>query len=126
MLQRKCAIGSWKTGYREVMTIPEVPPIPGNPEDPDAPNQPTPGGDIATESTLFASANRHGEVDVATREQDEKDAHRHAGADREPTAEESVAAERAQEDLEGELGSVAEHYQEMSHLGADVKGEGEI
>jgi hypothetical protein len=126
------------------MTIPEVPPIPGNPVDPDVPEQPAPGGEDTTARIVYVESPSYtgsGDVqggeellDAATREQDEKDATKqdekdatkHAGADREPTAEEATAAEEAERELEGDVGSVAEHYEEMSHLGAEVKGEGEI
>lgn len=47
-----------------------------------------------------------------------------ATADRMPTAEEERAAERAAADVD--LDEVAEHYEEMAEIGADVRGEGEI
>jgi hypothetical protein len=46
-------------------------------------------------------------------------------ADREPTAAEEAAAEGYQESDE-ERQQVAEHYKEMTDIGADVKGEGQI
>jgi hypothetical protein len=55
-----------------------------------------------------------------------RDAARRPGADRPPTAEEATAAERAAADLADELPEVAEHYEEMTRIGAEVKGEGEI
>jgi hypothetical protein len=47
-----------------------------------------------------------------------------AAADRAPTPDEEAAADRAAADVD--LGSVAEHEQEMMQLGADVQGEGQI
>ncbi len=46
------------------------------------------------------------------------------GADREPTADEEKAAERAAENLD--VDEVGEHYEEMTERGAHQKGEGEI
>ncbi|MFN8023006.1 MAG: hypothetical protein U0Q03_15885 [Acidimicrobiales bacterium] len=46
------------------------------------------------------------------------------GADRMPTEAEERAAERAAADVE--LGTVADHEQEMARRGAEVRGEGEI
>jgi len=66
------------------------------------------------------------EVDDATREAEGVDAgHSHA-ADRLPTAEEASAADRALEGLAEDREEVAEHYEEMSDIGAHVKGEGSI
>jgi len=49
-------------------------------------------------------------------------------ADRGPTPDEERAAEEAVESLEseGRRGSVAEHYEQMTDIGAHVSGEGEI
>jgi len=47
-----------------------------------------------------------------------------AAADRAPTAEEEQEAEAAAEDVD--LAEVGEHYREMTELGANVKGEGQI
>jgi hypothetical protein len=51
-----------------------------------------------------------------------------AGADRAPTPEEESLAEKAAQQLEdsGELAEAAGHEKEMTRLGAEVKGEGEI
>lgn len=46
------------------------------------------------------------------------------GADRAPTPEEERAAERASRDVD--VDAVAEHYEEMTELGKNVKGEGAI
>ncbi len=46
------------------------------------------------------------------------------GADRAPTPEEEQAAERARRDVD--VDAVAEHYEEMTQLGKNVKGEGAI
>jgi hypothetical protein len=45
-------------------------------------------------------------------------------ADRPPTADEAQAAERAAADVD--VDAVAEHYEEMAELGADVRGEGQL
>ena len=45
-------------------------------------------------------------------------------ADRPPTADEEEAAERGAAEIDRD--EVAEHYEEMAELGANVKGEGEI
>lgn len=47
-----------------------------------------------------------------------------AAADRPPTAEEERAAERAASDVD--LERVAEHYEDMTNIGAHVRGEGEV
>jgi hypothetical protein len=47
-----------------------------------------------------------------------------AGADRPPTAEDAEAADCAARDVD--LEEVAEHYEEMTTLGKNVKGDGEI
>jgi hypothetical protein len=54
------------------------------------------------------------------------DATRGPGADRMPTPDEERSAEAAAEALTEEMPSVAEHYEEMTEIGANVKGEGEI
>lgn len=45
-------------------------------------------------------------------------------ADREPTAAEERAADEAAKDVD--VDSVAEHFEEMTELGAQVEGEGRI
>jgi hypothetical protein len=62
-------------------------------------------------------------VTDATRRTEADDATVPSGADRAPTAEEEAAAERSAEQVDP---SVAEHYREMSEIGAEVQGEGEI
>lgn len=47
-----------------------------------------------------------------------------AGADRLPSPEEEAAAEQAANDVD--LAEVAIHYEEMTELGKEVRGEGEI
>ena len=47
-----------------------------------------------------------------------------ASADRPPTSEEAEAAERGKDDVD--VDEVAEHFEEMKKIGANVKGEGEI
>jgi hypothetical protein len=64
--------------------------------------------------------------DEATRGAEQVDAEHPHSADRPPTDEESTAAERGLEEAGGDLDDVAAHYEEMSDLGAHVKGEGEI
>jgi hypothetical protein len=60
----------------------------------------------------------------ATEEDEAGQAHR---ADRAPTSAEEAAADRHLEETdEKERQSVAEHYEEMSEIGADAKGEGRI
>lgn len=63
-----------------------------------------------------------------TQESERRSADRPAGADREPSAEEEAVADEAAQELEesGELESAGEHEKEMTRLGAQVKGEGEI
>lgn len=47
-------------------------------------------------------------------------------ADRPPTEDEEERAERAAQEAKGSAADVAEHYEEMSRIGAHVKGEGRI
>jgi hypothetical protein len=49
---------------------------------------------------------------------------RNAEADRDPTPDEKAAAERALDDVD--LDSVAEEFEHMTEVGADVRGEGQI
>ena len=56
-----------------------------------------------------------------TRAAEREDAHRAGGPDRPPTPEEEARADDLDTDPE-----VAEHYKEMSELGAEAKGEGRI
>ncbi len=57
----------------------------------------------------------------ATRTEEEQDALRHAGPDREPTPEELKLAEDLELDPE-----VARNYKEMTERGADQQGEGRV
>lgn len=47
-----------------------------------------------------------------------------AGADRPPTPDEAAAADAVAEEID--VNSVAEHYEHMNELGAQVKGEGQV
>lgn len=107
--------------------------MPGTPDEPDVPQQPTP--DNAESSSFVEATADSGDedasagverVDQRTCEQDERDATRKAGSDRSPTVQEEIAAEEAERQIESELGSIAEHHQEMTRLGAAVEGEGHI
>jgi hypothetical protein len=66
------------------------------------------------------------EPDDRTREAELAEAGKSHTADRLPTAEEEAAAERERGELDADREDVAEHYEEMTDLGAHVKGEGEI
>jgi hypothetical protein len=66
------------------------------------------------------------EPNDSTKEAEEVDAVHSHSADRPPTSEESDAAERGTASLDADMKTVAEHAEEMSELGAHVKGEGEI
>jgi hypothetical protein len=67
------------------------------------------------------------EPDSSTRSVEEEEAGRAHGADRPPIQSEEKAAERAlDESSEDERKSVAAHYEEMSEIGAETKGEGRI
>jgi hypothetical protein len=72
------------------------------------------------------SVDNEAEPSEATLETERADAAQAHSADRPPTSEEEAAAERALEDLGGDRKEVAEHFQEMSDIGAHVKGEGAI
>ena len=61
-------------------------------------------------------------VSAATRATELEDEQLHAGADREPTAEEEAAADALPE---GDP-SVAENYQHQADIGAHIEGEGKI
>jgi hypothetical protein len=62
----------------------------------------------------------------ATTEADREEARAGHGADREPTAEESEAAERGRTETGADEDEVARHEKEMAEKGAHVKGEGAI
>lgn len=67
------------------------------------------------------------EPDDSTRSVEEEEAGRPHGADRQPTASEEKDAEQSlDEESEEERRKVAQHYEEMSELGAEAKGEGRI
>ena len=66
------------------------------------------------------------EPDDRTSEAELAEAGKSHTADRLPTAEEEAAAERERAELDADREDVAEHYEEMTDLGAHVKGEGEI
>lgn len=63
----------------------------------------------------------HSEVDDETKAADERDSVTAHRADRPPTPEEEAIADELTLDPE-----VAEHYEEMNEIGANVKGEGRI
>jgi hypothetical protein len=69
---------------------------------------------------------RAAEPTGATREAEEVDATVTHAADRPPTGEEEAAAEESREKYEDDAEDVAAHYEEMSDIGAHVKGEGAI
>lgn len=60
-----------------------------------------------------------------TRAEEKRESGIVAGADRPPTPEEEHAAEGAAPNAAAER-SVAEHFEEMIELGAEVKGEGQV
>jgi len=62
----------------------------------------------------------------ATLDAERLDASQAHAADRPPTEEEDAAAEESREKFKGDEAAVAEHYEEMSDIGAHVKGEGAI
>ncbi len=65
--------------------------------------------------------------DEQTRETEEREASRAHAADRPATPEEEKAAEESLEGVgEDERRRVAEHYEEMSRIGTEAKGEGRI
>jgi hypothetical protein len=67
------------------------------------------------------------EPDASTRAAEEVDAGHEHTADRAPTTDEDASAEDAYAASDPEERErVAEHYEEMSELGANVKGEGQI
>jgi hypothetical protein len=68
-----------------------------------------------------ATADDRDGVDPSTIEAEEAEARRAHTADRPPTEAEAERADDQPADP-----SVAEHFEEMNRIGADVKGEGEI
>ncbi len=67
------------------------------------------------------------EPDEATLAAEEEDAGHEHTADRPPTSKEEAAAEAEYEASDpDERENVAEHYEAMAKLGANVKGEGHI
>jgi hypothetical protein len=71
-------------------------------------------------------AEKETQPDDATLEAEQADATQAHAADRPPTSDEEAAAERSAERFADDREEVAEHYEEMSDIGARVKGEGEI
>jgi len=67
------------------------------------------------------------EPNDATRSTEEEEAGRAHEADRPPnSSEEAAADQQLEESDERERKSVAEHYEEMSEIGAKAKGEGRV
>jgi hypothetical protein len=66
------------------------------------------------------------EPNDATRDEERAEAENPHTADRPPTESEEEAAERGREQFKADEAEVKEHYEEMSEIGAEVKGEGEI
>ena len=64
--------------------------------------------------------------DDATREAERAEAKAEHTADRPPSGDEEAAADRARETFAEDREKVEEHYEEMSDIGAHVKGEGAI
>jgi hypothetical protein len=64
--------------------------------------------------------------DEGTRQAERIDAGEAHVADRLPTDEEEAAAEGAAAEFAGDREAAAAHYEEMSDIGAEVKGEGRI
>ncbi len=64
--------------------------------------------------------------DAATREAERAEATSGHDADRPPTADEEAAADRSRRAFADDSERVEEHYEEMSDMGAHVKGEGSI
>jgi hypothetical protein len=62
----------------------------------------------------------------ATRAAERADAGEPAAADRAPTSEEEAEAERSRATFADDAEKVAEHYQDMNDVGANVKGEGSV
>jgi hypothetical protein len=62
----------------------------------------------------------------ATRAAEREEANASHVADRAPSAEEAKAADRGPDEAEMDPRSVRDHFEEMTDLGAHVKGEGEI
>lgn len=60
-------------------------------------------------------------LDPSTIDAEESEAQQGHGADRAPTDDEARRADAVESDP-----AVAEHFEEMNRIGADVKGEGEI
>jgi hypothetical protein len=71
-------------------------------------------------------ANNETEPDEGTLEAEREDATQAHAADRPPTDDESAAAEKSASTFAGDSKDVAAHEKEMSDIGANIKGEGEI
>jgi hypothetical protein len=66
------------------------------------------------------------ELDEGTREAERVEAGEAHVADRPPTSHEEAAADAAAKEFEGDRDEAAAHYEELSDIGAHVKGEGRI
>jgi hypothetical protein len=66
------------------------------------------------------------EPDEATRAAEQAEEGQAHAADRTPTPEEEAAAEGGYPESDEERQKVAEHYKEMTDIGANAKGEGRI
>jgi hypothetical protein len=65
--------------------------------------------------------------DTATIEAEQAEATHSHTADRAPTSAEEAAADRSLDSLDNdEREAAAEHYEEMTDIGAHVKGEGKV
>jgi hypothetical protein len=65
--------------------------------------------------------------DEATHEAEQAEATHSHTADRAPTSAEEAAADRSLDSLDGDERQAAEeHYEEMTDIGAHVKGEGSV
>jgi hypothetical protein len=71
-------------------------------------------------------ADNETQPDEATKDAEAVDATQAHTADRPPTSEEEAAADRSLKNLGDDREKAAEHFEEMSDIGARVKGEGAI
>jgi hypothetical protein len=65
-------------------------------------------------------------VDEQTKAEDERESRAEHRADRDPTEEETQAADHAREEFAKEASDVAEHFDEAAKRGTSAKGEGRI
>jgi hypothetical protein len=87
--------------------------------------------DVLREGSPYARrrstmADDNAPTNEATQEAERLDAEHAHTADRAPTSEEEAAADKSKEAFAQDSDSVAEHYEEMSDIGANVKGEGAV